>query len=168
MVTEELILLIAIYLTITTSVGIVLLFLAIRKAISYYNQKSVMDYKQYMTSMGIKHYVDETLDEYITDALEEIITTDPNYIGLETINSENEKDLLQKVTNQVVTFLPESFAEQMRKVYNIDILVDNNVPGMIDIITRKTYLKIMTLAVKANSMKSEQTSINQILNNEDL
>lgn len=164
--TEELILLIAIYLTIITSVGIVFIFLAVRKIIAYYNQKTIIDYKSYITSMGIKHYVDDTLDEYITDALEEIVTTDPKYIGAETINSENEKDLLQKVTNQVVTFLPESFAEQMRKVYNIDIMVDN-VPGMIDIITRKTYLKIMTLAVKANSMKDQEMNINQIIN-EDL
>lgn len=161
---EELTLLILISITMISIVGLILIFLMTRQIIFYYKQKSVLDYKVYVSSMGIKHYVDETLDEYITDSLEEIVTTDPKYIGKQTINSENEKDLLQKVVNQVIIFLPESFEEQMRKVYKIDIVTEDGISGLIDIVTRKAYVKIMALAVRANSMKEDTTNINEILN----
>lgn len=136
---------------------IVIIFAVIivaRKAIQYFNQKSILDYKVYMTSMGLKKYVDDTLDEYITDFIEEYLTTNPKYIDKTYINSEDEKELLQTILTQVIMYIPDSFKEQMRNVYNIDRIVDNDgTTGFTDLVTRKVYNKILTLAVTANTVK---------------
>ena len=142
---------------------LILGLIVLKKIINYFNKKYELDYKVYLTSTGIKNYVDTTLDEYITDALEEIVTTDPEYIGKHVINPAAEKDLLTKVVHQVIIFMPESFKEQMRKVYNIDIIVDSGTTGLIDIVTRKAYVKILTLAVAANSVKKDTMNIQDIM-----
>ena len=104
--------------------------------------------------MGLKKYVDDTLDEYITDFIEEYLTTNPKYIEKTFINSEDEKELLQNILTQVIMYIPESFKEQMRNVYNIDRIVDNDgTTGFTDLVTRKVYNKILTLAVTANTVK---------------
>ena len=73
METAELILLIfSICITLVSTAIIFSAIFIAKKAIQYYNQKSIFDYKVYMTSMGLKKYVDDTLDEYITDSMEEI------------------------------------------------------------------------------------------------
>lgn len=135
------------------SLGIAIIFVS-RKAIQYYNQKSILDYKVYMTSMGLKKYVDDTLDEYITDFIEEYLTTNPKYIDKTYVNSEDEKELLSAILTQVIMYIPESFKEQMRNVYNIDRIIDNDgTTGFTDLITRRVYNKILTLAVTANTVK---------------
>lgn len=140
-----------------------------RKAIQYYNQKSILDYKRYITSMGLKKYVDDTLDEYITDFIEEYLTTNPKYIDKTYINSEDEKELLQNILTQVIMYIPDSFKEQMRNVYNIDRIIDNDgTTGFTDIITRKVYNKILTLAVTANTVKDNgQIPLHTLMEDQD-
>lgn len=137
-----------------------------RKIIQYYNQRAILDYKAYIIGMGLKKYVDDTLNEYIMDSIEENITTNPKYIEKTTLNSKDELELLTKVVNQVIIFMPESFKEQMRKVYDIDRVIDDagNI-GLNDIVTRRAYSKIMALAISANSVKENgQVPLQELIN----
>lgn len=157
METEELILLIfSICITLVSTAIIFSAIFIARKAIQYYNQKSILDYKVYMTSMGLKKYVDDTLDEYITDSMEECLTTNPKFIDKNYVNSDDEKELLSIILTQVIMYIPESFKEQMRNVYNIDRIVDEDgTTGFTDLVTRRVYNKILTLTVAANTVKDQ-------------
>ena len=152
-------------LIILVSIFILIFKIAI-KAIKYYEQKSILDYKVYLTSMGLKNYVDSTLDDYITDFLEEYLTTNPKYINKTYINSDDEREILTDVLTQVIMYIPESFKEQMRNVYNIDRIIDNDgTTGFTDLITRKVYNKILTLSVAANTVKDDgQVPLQGLLN----
>lgn len=144
---------------------IVLVWLAVVKYIKYLNQKAIIDYKTYTTGIGIKRYVDETLNEYITESMEEILTTDPMYISAVSLNSELETDLIKKVSKQVLTFMPESFKDQMRMVYDIDRTVNaKGETGLTNIVVRKTYLLVLKSSVAVNSGNNPGDNLQDIAN----
>lgn len=136
------------------------------KICKYLKTKTIIDYKNQITSIGIKHYVDQTLNEYIIDALEDEIKTNPNFINKMVITPKDEEFLLKKITEQVMKFMSDSFKEQMRMVYNIDIIVDNKgTIGLFDLVTRKVYHTILEFSIKANTPRSENLNIQTLIKN---
>lgn len=146
---------------------VVLAWVAVARIIKYLNQKSIIDYKTYNIGTGIKHYVDETLGEYITDAMEEIITTDPKFIGSPALNSDLEIELIKRTSHQVLSFMSESFKDQMRMVYDIDrpIKIDNKFEsGLTNIVTRRVYLEVLKISVATNNANSGLKDIANYIN----
>lgn len=136
------------------------------KICKYLKTKTIIDYKNQITSIGIKHYVDQTLNEYILDALEDEIKTNPDFINKMVITPKDEEFLLKKITEQVMKFMSDSFKEQMRMVYNIDIIVDNKgTIGLFDLVTRKVYHTILEFSIKANTPRSENLNIQTLIKN---
>ena len=78
------------------------------------------------------------------------------FIDKDYVNSDDEKELLSIILTQVIMYIPESFKEQMRNVYNIDRIVDDDgTTGFTDLVTRRVYNKILTLTVAANTVKDQ-------------
>lgn len=149
---------------------VILVWIAVARMIKYLDQKSIIDYKIHNIGIGLKHYVDETLNEYITDAMEEIITTDPKYIGTPALNSELEADLIKKIANQVLTFMPEAFKDQMRMVYDIDrpIVTNKKVEKcLVNIVTRKVYSAVLRVSVATNNANGGLKDIADSINKSD-
>ena len=145
---------------------IISLVLIVIKVYKYYTGKYKLEYKSHLLNLGLKTYVDKTLNEYIIDSLEEEIKINPDFINKIVLTPDDEQTLLKIITTNVLEFMSDTFKEQLRSVYNIDIILEEQQDGLTDIVTRKTYVQILELSIKMNTPRNTNINIQKMMNQE--
>lgn len=145
---------------------IISLILIVIKVYKYYTDKYKLEYKNHLLNLGLKAYVDKTLNEYIIDSLEEEIKINPDFINKIVLTPDDEQTLLKIITTNVLEFMSDTFKEQLRSVYNIDIILEEGQDGLTDIVTRKTYIQILELSIKMNTPRNTNVNIQKMMNQE--